>query len=213
MALIKCPECGKDVSTSADACPHCGYPINKTNLGYQKVVVQHEKEDRASWPAPKDKSWINKWKGIVRTNKNRWTIVFFACLIGLAIFICLLCLDRETITHSYSGGTYITTRSKTVYIVFTGIFAFFSFVAFILWIVVLVQCFVRIREYDGYVILVYVGFKNCLVVEDEIQDSGIISRFMYGHLPNQKQVWISISTWDGSVKMGIGKEGDEKNIL
>jgi endogenous inhibitor of DNA gyrase (YacG/DUF329 family) len=27
MALIKCPDCGKDVSTEAAACPHCGRPI------------------------------------------------------------------------------------------------------------------------------------------------------------------------------------------
>lgn len=30
MALIKCPECGNDVSSSATSCPKCGYPI--TNL-------------------------------------------------------------------------------------------------------------------------------------------------------------------------------------
>lgn len=29
--LIKCPECGKDISDQAPACIHCGYPINKTN--------------------------------------------------------------------------------------------------------------------------------------------------------------------------------------
>lgn len=29
MALMKCPECGREVSTAAPACPHCGYPINK----------------------------------------------------------------------------------------------------------------------------------------------------------------------------------------
>ncbi len=27
--IIKCPECGKDVSSEANACPFCGYPINK----------------------------------------------------------------------------------------------------------------------------------------------------------------------------------------
>ena len=27
MALIKCPECGNDVSTSAASCPHCGFPL------------------------------------------------------------------------------------------------------------------------------------------------------------------------------------------
>ena len=27
MALIKCPECGTEVSSSAAACPKCGYPV------------------------------------------------------------------------------------------------------------------------------------------------------------------------------------------
>jgi len=29
MALIKCPECGKEVSTAAHACPACGFPVAK----------------------------------------------------------------------------------------------------------------------------------------------------------------------------------------
>lgn len=29
MALIKCPECGKEISDRAQACIHCGCPINK----------------------------------------------------------------------------------------------------------------------------------------------------------------------------------------
>lgn len=29
MALIKCDECGKDVSDKAKKCPHCGNPINE----------------------------------------------------------------------------------------------------------------------------------------------------------------------------------------
>lgn len=31
MALIKCPECGKQVSSSALTCPACGYPISVDN--------------------------------------------------------------------------------------------------------------------------------------------------------------------------------------
>lgn len=27
MALIKCPECGKEISSSAASCPNCGHPI------------------------------------------------------------------------------------------------------------------------------------------------------------------------------------------
>ena len=29
MALMKCPECGQEVSSHAPACIHCGYPLNE----------------------------------------------------------------------------------------------------------------------------------------------------------------------------------------
>ena len=29
MALISCPECGKEISDAAQACPHCGHPIQE----------------------------------------------------------------------------------------------------------------------------------------------------------------------------------------
>lgn len=29
MALVKCPECGKDVSSEVKVCPHCGYELRK----------------------------------------------------------------------------------------------------------------------------------------------------------------------------------------
>lgn len=32
MALIKCPECGKEVSENAENCIHCGYPLSKPEL-------------------------------------------------------------------------------------------------------------------------------------------------------------------------------------
>lgn len=42
MALIKCPECGRDVSTAADACPHCGYPIAKMRIKETKNELHAE---------------------------------------------------------------------------------------------------------------------------------------------------------------------------
>ena len=94
-----------------------------------------------------------------------------------------------------------------------GISSFIAFIMFTLWLVALITIRVRARQYDGYTVLVYVSFNHCLVVEDEVQDSGFVNRFLYGQLPNKKQVWVNISAWDGSVKMGIGKEGDEKNLI
>lgn len=32
MALIKCPECGHDVSSNATACPNCGNPVPKKQV-------------------------------------------------------------------------------------------------------------------------------------------------------------------------------------
>lgn len=29
MALINCPECNKEISDKAGACPHCGFPLTK----------------------------------------------------------------------------------------------------------------------------------------------------------------------------------------
>ena len=44
MALIKCPECGKEVSMSAPTCPHCGYPLSKVvptkSVTYENKTVR-----------------------------------------------------------------------------------------------------------------------------------------------------------------------------
>src|SRR5512137_1350009 len=39
MALIDCPECKKPVSTAAQACPNCGYPIS-AKLGEQAETAE-----------------------------------------------------------------------------------------------------------------------------------------------------------------------------
>lgn len=44
MALIKCPECGNNVSTQAAACPKCGYPI--------KVFTQQEDDEQEKESIP-----------------------------------------------------------------------------------------------------------------------------------------------------------------
>ncbi len=38
MALIKCPECGKDVSDKSKVCVHCGYPLDENKA---KAIEQH----------------------------------------------------------------------------------------------------------------------------------------------------------------------------
>ena len=38
MALKKCKECGKEVSTKADKCPHCGVPLKRKPIGCLGVI-------------------------------------------------------------------------------------------------------------------------------------------------------------------------------
>jgi len=37
MALIKCPECGREVSDRVQTCIHCGYPIPKPKVTLYNV--------------------------------------------------------------------------------------------------------------------------------------------------------------------------------
>ena len=46
MALINCPECNKEISNKAQACPHCGCPIN-LNIGYSIYITGYRDTDTA----------------------------------------------------------------------------------------------------------------------------------------------------------------------
>lgn len=39
MSLIKCPECGNEISDKAAACPHCGCPINNPSDDQEKIIM------------------------------------------------------------------------------------------------------------------------------------------------------------------------------
>lgn len=39
MALIQCPECGKQVSDTARSCPHCGYNLARRHQARRRAVV------------------------------------------------------------------------------------------------------------------------------------------------------------------------------
>ena len=54
MALIKCPECGKEISNKSKQCIHCGYPLDEPiinqNTKYVLVVtkerIRHERRNQ-----------------------------------------------------------------------------------------------------------------------------------------------------------------------
>ena len=83
MALIKCPECGQQVSTSAQSCPACGFPVAE-KVSPQEPAASGELllEVRPSW-----------WRYF-------WLLLFFWLLIPLLI----ACIKRSsTILRVYRG--------------------------------------------------------------------------------------------------------------
>lgn len=53
MALIKCPECGREISDRAAICPQCGYPINTGRPHIQENTIHSE--------SPKGKKRMPTW--------------------------------------------------------------------------------------------------------------------------------------------------------
>lgn len=44
MALIKCSECGKEISDKASTCPNCGMPLQREDRGTYDVIVTRENQ-------------------------------------------------------------------------------------------------------------------------------------------------------------------------
>lgn len=63
MALIKCAECGKEVSDQATTCPQCGNPITHTAVSTNSVVTIQQTNRR--WKAVKLVSWLGIVAGLL----------------------------------------------------------------------------------------------------------------------------------------------------
>lgn len=67
MALIQCPECGKEISDQAASCPHCGYPISSKLENEQNIAAEvrlQGNEDAKSGEPLQKKPGNRKW-GII----------------------------------------------------------------------------------------------------------------------------------------------------
>lgn len=84
MALIRCPECGKEISDKSHNCIHCGYPLTNGN-DYEKV------ENLASTQKKSTKIWRDKFKHVTASvGKINPSIRIAASVV--IIIIALICL-------------------------------------------------------------------------------------------------------------------------
>lgn len=56
MALIKCPECGSEISDKAVSCPHCGAPLNRANTPKPSPQSSNDYSNKYRTPKPDNNS-------------------------------------------------------------------------------------------------------------------------------------------------------------
>lgn len=82
MALINCPECGKEVSDMADVCIHCGYPLNEAD---DMIIKEKDVDDKQVKLVSIKKNLEGKQKKII-SKKYKIIICFvFIMIFGVVI--------------------------------------------------------------------------------------------------------------------------------
>lgn len=108
MALVSCPDCGKDVSTEATACPNCGHPIGFTGADPVRAAqAQQNRVDEQRQQPPKEKS---RSTGKVLFLSFLGIGMFFAIVIGLLVGAAS---DEDTATSAPPSTAVSTTGLAT----------------------------------------------------------------------------------------------------
>ncbi len=94
MALVSCPECNKEISNLAAACPHCGYPIEKSPTIPSPNKVTTVELTGKKWKRQQLTAALMIIFGVIfvmiaGSSGTRWLIIFSSLLIffGFILFI------------------------------------------------------------------------------------------------------------------------------
>lgn len=96
MALIKCPECGKEVDCMNGVCPECGFPIE------QNIIEKNESVSEIIPEKPKK-------------NKPVKMILYVLC-ICLAIIACIFFSKANNVKNVYYNSENYSSLNKNAYV-------------------------------------------------------------------------------------------------
>ena len=108
MAIIKCPECGKEVSDTCDTCIHCGFKLKQPITIVKK---EEEKEDMVLL-ADRDRSEPSNQTAIALIVVG---VIFLFALLGLILLIIgvIMLLDSKNESKITHGCAYYSRSKKT----------------------------------------------------------------------------------------------------
>lgn len=120
MAMIKCPECGKEISDLASSCPNCGFPIgfestnNNNNLNYStgNVYTYNTARDAQREKAKLKNSKLSTWAAIC---------AFFTCTMPIGFILAIIDLKKKDETTKHTGSWFaIIFGSLLIVLLFIG---------------------------------------------------------------------------------------------
>lgn len=100
MPMIKCPECGKDVSDLASSCPNCGFPLGfdspRNNSPNQNIpnnnVYTYNTPQK---PTKMKQSTLSTWAAIC---------AFFTCTMPIGVILAIIDLKKKDETTKHTGS-------------------------------------------------------------------------------------------------------------
>ena len=98
--LIKCPECGKEVSSEANACPFCGYPIKQLTSNQEPQPYEKYSEEEIRKFAKDAKEYYSASKGCIGVG----LLMFIGGLIAVILAFALYDLDYDAEIIMYVLG-------------------------------------------------------------------------------------------------------------
>lgn len=118
MALIKCPECGREVSDKALSCPNCGYPISQAPferaMDFETYPLVQASEQRETQPLGEKIPLSDKTDcGVDEKKKNRRAVLIFAAIMSTLLALGILSNPSRGMSHRSPTTNTSSTSAST----------------------------------------------------------------------------------------------------
>lgn len=118
MALINCPECGKEISDKAKNCIHCGFPLDSVGCDDKSKMTENSNIEGVESTSVCSENILQKTESTEnKFNFKEFVInykkIIVSCFIGvLAIILLCVILDKPSFEENLSG-TWTSSRNSS----------------------------------------------------------------------------------------------------